>query len=279
MDTIELKFLLKLLSFPDYRAPLSKITPNSQTSTSERERICRRLCDRELVAYSCEICKFKIASPGKELLKLDSDELPVASQELKILKACEKQAITPRKTGIPAAEAQGILQSLEDRGLIQVGKKDKKIKEVWLTEQGKECLREEYDPRGAGNLTITKTMLADYLRFLRESPSSHKPEVRHTATVPPQEATNKPSDEEILQTIADLDGKQRTRNHLPIFYLRGKLQPPLSREDLDRALYRLEEKGKIELSAITEAWRYSLEDFNAGIPQRAGSRLFFVTLK
>jgi hypothetical protein len=277
METIELKFLLKLLGKEDYRALIKEASPNTKTLASERERICRKLCDRELVGCSYEICQFKIAPPGKELLKSDTDEL--TPQELKVLKACEKETITPRKTRIPAEEAQTVIQNLAERGLIQVGKKDKKIKEVWLTERGKEYLLQEYDPRGAGNITITKNMLADYLRFLRQSLSSYQPQVRQTATVAPQETTHKLSDEEILQTIGDLDGKRRTRNRLPISYLREKLQPPLSREELDRALYRLEKNGKIELSAITEAWRYSLEDFNTGIPQRAGSRLFFVTLK
>ncbi len=278
METIELKFLLKLLSFPDYRAPLSKVTPNSQTAAVERERICRKLSDRDWVGFSGEICKFKITAAGKALLKSESDHSSVTSQEFKVLKACEKQAITPRKTGIPEVERQTVIQSLSDRGLVQVGKKDKKIKEVWLTQQGKDCLLQEYDPRGVGNLTITKTMLADYLRFLRESlsSSSPKPQVEQAVKVVSQEATHKLSDEEILQAIADLDRKLRTSNHLPIFHLREKLQPPLSREDLDQALYRLEKNYQIELRAIEEAWRYSHEEFHAGIPQRAGSRLFFI---
>jgi hypothetical protein len=53
----------------------------------------------------------------------------------------------------------------------------------------------------------------------------------------------------------------------------------MSRDEFDRALFRLEDNGQIELSAITRGWRYSEEEFNAGIPQRAGSRLFFVSLK
>lgn len=278
MESIELKFLLKLLSFPDYRAPLAKVAANSKMPAAERERICRKLCDRELVDCSCEITKFKIAPLGKELLKSETDGL-LTPQEFKILKACEKGTITPGKTGIPEAERQTVIQSLADRGLIQVGKKDKKIKEVWLTEQGKECLREEYDPKGAGNITLTKNMLADYLRFLRQFGSSAKTEVRQIETVSSQETMHKPSDEEILKTIDDLDRKLRTRNYLPIFYLRDKLQPPLSREELDEALFRLERKNKIELRAIEEAWRYSDDEFFAGIPQRLGSRLFFIRLK
>jgi hypothetical protein len=133
METIELKFLLKLLSFPGYRAPLAKITPNSKTSAAERERISRKLCDRELVDYSCEIMRFRIARIGKDILSSKIDNLPITPQELKIMKACEKETLTPGKTGIPQAERQKFLQSLVDRGFIQVDKKDKKIKEVWLT--------------------------------------------------------------------------------------------------------------------------------------------------
>jgi DNA-binding MarR family transcriptional regulator len=276
MDTNELKFLLKLLGSADCRAPLSKIKPNSKTSATEGERICRKLHTRELVGCSYEITKFKIASPGKALLKLDPAKLPVTPQELKILKACEKQTISPGKTGIPEAERQTAIQSLADRGLIQVDKKDKKIKEVWLTEHGKEELREKYDPSGGGNITITKNMLADYLRFLRKSLSSPQPEAGQTATVPLQGATHKPSDEEIFQTIVNLDRELGTGNYLPIFHLRQKLEPPLSREDLDQALYRLEGNNQIELSALVEASRYSQEQVNSGIKQRSGSPLFFI---
>ncbi len=285
MEINELKFLLKLLSFPDYRASLSKIAPNSKTPVAERERICRKLCDRELVDCACEITKFKIAPPGKELLKPDTDELSVTAEELKVLKASEKRMITPAKTGIPEAQRQHVIQSLADRGLIQAGRRDKKIKEVWLTEQGKEYLQQEYEPKGAGNIALSKKMLADYLQFLRESSSSSAPEFRQKAGVSsqeaasPQEAAHKPSDEEILKTIDDLDWKLRTSNHLPIFYLRDKLQPPLSREELDQVLFRLEKNNHIELRAIEEAWRYSDEEFNAGIPQRLGSRLFFIRVK
>lgn len=101
---------------------------------------------------------------------------------------------------------------------------------------------------------------------------------RQTATVSSKRTTPKLNDEEILQTIVDLDRKLR-RDYLPIFYLREKLQPPLSTEDLDEALFRLEKDGQIELSSITRGWRYTDEELEAGIPQRTGSRLFFITLK
>lgn len=273
METIELKFVLKLLGFPDYRAPLSKITSNSKTSATERERICRKLRDRDLVECSYEVTKLKIASPGKSLLKSDSTELPVTDKELKVLRASEKEKISPGKTGVPAAERGEIIQRLADRGLIEL---ETKVKEVWLSERGKEYLREEYTSKGSQPV-LSLDMLNNYLRFLRKSgrvqmDKHQQPQQTPSATAP----MNQPSDEQILQVIRDLDQKLGTGNYLPIFHLRQKLEPPLSSEDLDEALYRLEGNDQIELSALVEASRYSQEQINAGIKQRSGSPLFFI---
>ncbi|HEY9601926.1 MAG TPA: transcription factor RcaD, partial [Allocoleopsis sp.] len=171
METIELKFLLKLLGFPDYQAPLSKITPNSKMSATDRERICRKLRDRDLVECSYEVTKLKITSPGKSLLKSDSTELPVTDKELKVLRASEKEKISPGKTGVPAAERGEIIQRLADRGLIEL---ETKVKEVWLSERGQECLRDEFSPKGSA--TISLDLLHNYLRFLRKSWRLHMDE-------------------------------------------------------------------------------------------------------
>lgn len=259
MDVNEVKFVLKLLDFPNYQASLPEIKPNSKTPAAEKKRICRQLLKRELVAISDEISKFKIAAPGKALLKLESAQIPLSPQELKILKSCQKEAITPGKTGIPASEAQALIQALAQKGLIQVNETDRKIKEVWLTPQGQEYLKNEYTPKG--NATISLDLLNNYLRFLRNCDRI---------------SSSKPSDAEILQAITDLDKELGTDNYLPIFHLRQKLQPPLAEEELEQALYRLEGDDKIELSALVEASRYSPAQVNAGIKQRSGSPLFFI---
>ena len=163
-----------------------------------------------------------------------------------------------------ASERSTILQSFRDRGLIEVETKLKKSGgEVWLTDRGKECLQK----------------LQDYFQILRKSTDAKIDEVPIQVQTPTKLTvveTSKPSDLEILQIIRDLDSKLGTENYLPIFHLRQKLQPPLSREELDRALYRLEGNDQIELIALVEASRYSLEEFNAGIKQRSGSPLFFI---
>jgi hypothetical protein len=170
-------------------------------------------------------------------------------------------------------ERDAILQRFHERGLIEAETKIKRQKaEVWLTERGKEHLRDEYHPKGSA--TINLDLLNNYLRFLRKSQRVQPDGVSPVLAV----TMSQPSDQEILQIIRDLDQELGTENYLPIFHLRQKLQPSLSREDLDQALYRLQRSDQIELSALVEAFRYSPEEVNAAIQQQAGSPLFFIQL-
>ncbi|MBO1349419.1 MAG: hypothetical protein EBE86_019445 [Hormoscilla sp. GUM202] len=271
MEAIELKFMLKLLEFTGYRASTSKIKLNKSTKASERDSICKKLRDRQLVGCVEEVAKLKIAPPGKGLLELEPAELPVTAVELKALKACTKGIINPGDTGIKAAERQAVLQSLVERGFIEAVKT--KITEVWLTERGQEFLLSEFESNSTA--TISLKMLTDYLRFMRQSVIKQETQMLPTEEVP----AIAPSDEEILQLIRDLDQQLRTDNYLPIFHLREKLQPPLSREELDRALYRLEINNLIQLSALQEVIAYTKEQIDAGIPQNIGGRLFFIIVE
>ncbi|MCU0516019.1 MAG: hypothetical protein MUC60_03965 [Oscillatoria sp. Prado101] len=307
MDVQELKFLLKLLGFPECRAPVSEIKPNPKMKPAERDSICRSLRERDLVAYSSEVIKFTIAPPGKSLLKLDTTGLPITDKELKVLHACASATITPAEAGIPAANRQEIVQGLADRGLIKAEKTQ--IKDVWLTERGKQYLLDEYVPKGSA-VEISLDMLANYLRFLRKSLRTVAPPATplqegapaidgHTLRERPagtalKKAEDSPrssggteaepapaperqlTDADILQAIRDLDRQLDTDNYLPIFHLRQKLEPPLSREELNRALYRLQRSDKIELSSLQEAIAYTPEQLDAGIPQDVGGPLFFI---
>lgn len=282
MNTIELKFVLKLLGFSDYRTPLSNIQINNKTKVSDREKICRQLSDRGYIECSHEVTKLKIAPPGKALLKLDSAKLPVTDRELKVLRASEKEKVTPGKTNVPATQRQEIIQSLASRGLIEV---ETKIKEVWLSDRGKEYLRDEYSPNGSQPV-ISLDMLNNYCRFLRKSlsikvsPSTliqngvRNGEKNGSPQVPVSKSQL--SDREILQVIQSLDRQLGTENYLPIFHLRQKLEPQLSREQLDRILYRLQKDNQIELSTLQEVSAYTPEQINSGIPQNIGGSLFFI---
>ncbi|WP_421658498.1 hypothetical protein [Leptothermofonsia sp. ETS-13] len=283
MQSIELKFLLKLLGFPNYRAKIidDKLKPNKGATATDRNKICRELSKRGIVSYSREVSKFKIEPTGKNLLNSNNTEIPLTNDHLKVLKACEKEMITPSKVkGVASEKRQFVIQDLEAKGLIKVEKET--IKEVWLTEQGQEYLLEECLP--GGSATITLDLLKNYLIFLRKAAqfSAEKPTAQISS--PLQEAVDstpisaKPDDETILETIKALDKQLNTGNYLPIFHLRQKLQPPLSRDELDQALYRLQRQDKIELSSLVESIRYTPEQIEAGIPQDSGGPLFFLVV-
>jgi hypothetical protein len=277
MDTNELKFLLKLLGCPNYRSGLSAKTFDS--FKRDKRKICRDLGDRALVDFSREIASVKILPPGRALLKTNKDQLPLTPDELKVLESLGKASgkITPSKItvkSVKSVERDAILQRFHEQGLIEAETKIKRQKaEVWLTERGQEHLRDEYNPKGSA--TISLELLNNYLRFLRKSQRVQPDGVSSTIAV----GMSKPGDEEILQTIQNLDRELSTGNYLPIFHLRQKLEPPLSREDLDEALYHLERNDKIELSALQEVRAYTQEQIDAGIPQDIGGRLFFIIVK
>lgn len=289
MEVKELKFLLKLVGRENYQGKINELKPNSKTKISETEKICRTLCDRELVACSETVTKIKINSAGKALLQVDADNLPVSADELKILKACATEVITPGKTKVtPAEKRQELIASLAQRGLIASAAT--KIEQVRLTERGKKTLLEEYNAKGTSSV-LSLDLLDNYVRFLRKNLCSGSSQAQITVNEEansngkqPQVKTNgqdtsngkKPTDEEILQTIIDLDKELGTNNYLPIFHLRNKLQPPLSRKELDDALYRLQRQDKLELSSLVEAVHYSKEQVEAGIPQDVGGSLFFL---
>jgi len=278
MDTKELKFLLKLLGCPNYRSSLSA---SSFKSITGKEKLCRDLGDRGLVDYSREIATVKILPPGRALLKMSTEQLPITDKELKVLEKIGKSSgkTAPSKitvSSLKAPEREAILESLGDRGLIEVEKKLKKTKaEVWLTQQGMEYLQNDYSPKGSA--TISLDLLKNYLDFLRKS-LQVKPEPPQPPSngEPPIEPTGDLSDEEILQIIQKLDQELGTDNYLPIFHLRQKLQPGFSREDLDQVLYRLQKNDQIELRTLVHAQEYTDEQVNAGISQRSGSPLFFI---
>lgn len=271
MEVPELKFMLKLLEFPDYRASISQITPNSKTKAAERDSICRTLRDRDLVGCREEVVQLRIAPPGKALLKLDTSTLPVSQEELQVLKACADASVSPGQTGLQRQQRQPVVRDLVDRGLVKAEKTQ--IADVWLTQRGCEYLRDEYNPAGTTPV-LSLDLLANYVRFLRKSLHESPSNGSATPTVLPTAV--KPSDDDIFELVRELDRHLGTDNYLPIFHLRQKLQPPLTREELDRALYRLQRQDRIELSSLQEAMHYTPEQIEAGIGQDIGGPLFFI---
>lgn len=280
MDTNQLKFVLKLLGCPNYRAGLSVF----DSFKKDKNKICRDLKALELVDYSQEIATVKIKDAGQALLKLDSSQLPISDKELKVLEKIGKSSkkIAPSEikvSGLKSDERETILNVLTGRGLIEIEIKMKRLKaEVWLTPRGMEFLQDEFIPNEGNNPVISLDLLGNYIRFLRKNLRQSEPvaSVVSSSEKSEIETISKPSDEQVLETIKKLDYELGTENYLPIFHLREKLQPPLSRDELDQALYRLQRNDLIDLSSLQEVSAYTPEQIDAGIPQNIGGQLFFI---
>ena len=281
METKQLKFLLKLLGCANYRTSLTSGTFDG--FKSEKNKICRDLGELEYLDYSREVATVKILPAGQALLKLDLAQLPIDDQELKVLEKISKSSgkIAPSEikvSGLKSDERDVILKTLSERGLISAEIKMKRVKtEVWLTERGIEVLRDEYIPEGKANIDFN--LLGNYVQFLRKNLRVKSEQVSTLVSdniESHSDITSNISDQEILETIKKLDRELGTENYLPIFHLRQKLQPPLLRDDLDQALYRLQKSDKIDFSTLQEVSAYTPEQIDAGIPQNIGGQLFFL---
>ncbi len=272
MEVIEIKFLLKLLAYGNYRTTISNIRLGTSIKASVRNSVCKRLFDLGLVQFTEKIAKIRITASGKTALSKNLEQL--TQLHLKLLKACLKKGIPPSATRISAAQGrQTIISELVALGLITVVTK---INEVWLTAPGEEYLASSYKPTGGGNINLSKKMLADYLEFLRGYFSTAQQEEQVTSPAAELPDDENVDDNEIYQAIANLDESHKTDNYLPIFHLR-KHFPSLSREKLDQALYRLQAADKIDLSTLAEVEAYTTEQISAGISQVIGGALFYIS--
>ncbi len=316
MDSNAVKFLLNLLSFPNYRAPIIHVKPTPKMKASTRNKICRELRDREWVACSEKIKTLKISTQGKALLKLGQAEGGLTLEEFQVLQVSYAGKISPSKIDLPESDRLNIIEIIENLAARELLILEKEIDEVWLTEKGQKFLIEDYDPTDQYG-TITFNLLADYLRLIRQFYAATAPGVINPPRngsenyLPPslinqsanlsineldilqtirqldiqlgalksmdsKISTKRPSDEDILELIAQLDRKLGTENYLPIFHVREQLKDLFSREELDQVLYRLQANQQIILKSLEEVIHYSPEYFEAAIPQEKAWSLFFI---
>lgn len=285
----KLKFLLELVNCHDYRSELTEI--KKVGSAELRKASCKALLAEGHIECSKKIEKFVIAGPGKDLLKKGTKSLPIDldPKKLAVLRACVKAA-TPGQIGekVSENERQPLLRNMADNGLIKI---NKEFIDVWLSAQGKQFLRDECLPQNSW--TITADKLGYYVKFLRENlepspslklPTGQPQPQRPLSQAGPQSSAmpigsqTKPDAQAVLQQINQLDQMMGTDNYLPIYHLREKLQPPLTREELDSRLYELQRSDRIELSSLHDQGNYSDHQVSAGIPQNHGRSLFFISV-
>jgi hypothetical protein len=263
-STAELKFVLTLLGCAGYRASLGSL------NFPGKPQLCQALGDRGWVEYSQEVASVKLLPAGKSLLAIDTTNLPIEPQALKMLGlvAAKSGKVALKDLGkLKIAEKQNILRQLADRGFVELTWQMQKANgEVWLTPQGLEYLREDYHPKGTAP-AISLNLLGHYLNFLRSG--AVKVASDNVSAAPIDDAG-------ILALIKSLDNELGTENYLPIFHLRQALT--MTRDDCDQALYRLQKTDQIELSSLQETDAYTSTQIDAGIPQTIGGPLFFLSI-
>jgi hypothetical protein len=264
-----LKLLVSLLKFPHYRTPIDQLRLPGKMSAASRDRLCQELQQQGWVDYEVKITRFGLTAAGRTLLQLDTSVLPITPDEHWILRSCRPDtSITPGQIHprVPRDQRQRLLSGLAQRGLIRVTQQQ--LGAIWLTPAGVQFLREEFVPQGHTPV-LSWSMLTDYLRFMRLSTQDTDPDV----------ATRQPlTTDDVLHMIRHLDAVHQTENYLPIFHLREKLQPPLSRLELDQALYQLQREDRIDLSTLQDVSLYPPAAIAAGIPQDIGGPLFFISV-
>lgn len=285
LSSLELKFLLRLLEHaPSYRTRISKIKPESKTTPAERDRICQSLSSKGLVEWTAEIQQYRTEPAGKGLLKSDTSQLPISSAELALLQTAVDRTATPGEAKkVPASDRQRLLHQLQARGLIRISKQQ--IGEVWLTAQGQQYLLNDCLPTSP-HAKLSFSMLGSYLAFLRQSFSQRaaeqlscqEPLSAHRAVQPDASDQANLTPEAVFNLIRQLDQQLKTDNFLPIFQLRARLQPPLSRADLDQLLYELQSRDLIEFSTLQDVANYNETEVAAGIPQTIGGALFYISM-
>jgi len=265
----ELKFLLQLLLFPDYRAPLSEIRPTPKATASDRDRLYQQLRQRGLVDGEERVSRFTLTAAGRTLLTLDTSILPITPDERWVLRSSNGDSITPGQihARVPTDRRHRLITTLAQRGLIKITQQQ--VEAAWLTAEGQRFLREDCAPQGHTPV-VSWTMLSGYLQFMRQQSSV----VNGAEPVVSEEVT--PDD--VLHLIRHLDEIHQTENYLPIYYLREKLQPPLSRKGLDQQLYQLQREDRIDLSTLQDVTQYPKVAIAAGIPQDIGGPLFFISV-
>ncbi|MEL6879702.1 MAG: hypothetical protein AAFP09_04185 [Cyanobacteria bacterium J06607_10] len=285
LEAAELTLLLKLLGCEGYRSDAVSLAPSRKMSVAQRDRICLALAKKELIDYEQEIARFAIAPPGRTLLTLDSKNMLLTPDELKVLRACNGSMTPEKLSKIPESSRQGFIRALAERGLVKVTKQA--ITQVWLTAAGRQFLLYDYVPEGERAIA-SATLFGNYVRFLRAglvepagkdaistsmqpSPDGLKPD-----SLKPDGL--KPDRQALVKHIKQLDQTLKTDNRLPIFYLREQLQPTLTPIELDDMLEALERNHRLKLSPLTEPEKYTEAQVAAGIQKEDGSCLFFISL-
>ena len=278
MDIQSVKILLNLLDKSNYQTKVAQVKPNKKITVPKTRDLCQKLSKEGYLKLETKIVTIKITHNGKKILNNKSLSRQYSSQQLKILTSCKSSPIKITNTKIyPASKRDKLIQQLKKEKAIAI--KEREITKVSLTDKALFFLAEEMFFIGKGNFTLSKKLINTYLKFIRGyNLKTHKIESTKEAKIKDFPQNIKPNKEDVLETIIKLDKDLNSGNYLPIFYLRDEYNT-FDREELDNILYTLENEGKISMSTLVNASKYTKEQYDAGIKQFSGGPLFYLMIE
>ena len=282
MENAQLKILLQLLGKNNYGGKIAEVKPTSKTTISQTRNLCQKLKQKQYIEVKEKIEAIAITKKGKAYI-------PQAKvNEKKILEKCLRSTCLVGKIKFKTALLkQEIIEDLLSKDLIKISRS--KITEVYLTPQGQQYLLTECNLLGKGNITLYKPLFNNYLQFLCQNlltsgeltPTTTQVnddrDEKQNQSISIVKPKQKPNDGDVLQTIIDLDKQNNTDNYLPIFHLRRYYEEVMTREELDQILYNLQRENKLSLSRLIDGSKYSREEYQAGIPQKVGGVIFYLS--
>ncbi len=265
LELAHIKLLLKLVAFPSDAGAINAkgMAPNSKTSLTLCRRLARELARHELIEAPPQIIKIHTTEAGTQAAF--DPAIPLEPTVRRLLKDARRGGITPRHQATRAlgADPEPPLRQLERQGLVTL---DEAIHWIRLTEAGRRFLREDYRPTQTSG-QFTPQMLGNYAAFLRAE----------LGTTPPAIPPKTLDAEALYQTVERLQ-QDAPGGLVPLYAVREAVEPPLDRASTDAHLYALAREDRIELITVQEQSNFTPQQLAAGIPQRVGGPLFYVTI-
>jgi len=264
LELAHIKLLLKLVAFPRYEGAINAkgIAPNSKTSQATCRRLARELVQRELIEAPPQIEKIHTTEAGTQAAF--DPAIPLEPAVRRLLKDARRKGVTLANKSVRAlgSEPEATLRQLETQGLVTLAETMRWIR---LSEAGRRFLSETYRPTQTGG-QFTPQMLGNYAAFLRSE----------LAAAPAASPETLDADA-LYQTVERLQ-QDVPGGLVPLYAVREAVEPPLDRATTDAHLYALARDDRIELITVQEQSNFTPQQLAAGIPQRAGGPLFYVTI-
>ncbi len=289
LELLEIKLLLNFLKFDGYSAgfALKTLRPEKKTPLETLEKMVAKLAG---AGYLEVVQVTHIEATEAGMTALQTKDVPLAAEEIKVLRACKKNKTRRIKSSNKEVltlgdEIESKLRHLESRGLVKLTTGIERIK---LTLQAQHFLCQQWQPQHP-QAKISFQQLGYLVHLLRQhlgqtGQAVPDESVATETAVPPTHTQPTVSPQTVdadglFSMIKALQAAQGDDNLVPLYKIRDEIHaqvaPPLDREQTDQLLYQLSREKRIELVTALEMGHFNENQIAAAIPQEVGGPIFY----